>query len=104
MSTPTRKQSQNELVNTLHREVESTRQALKLVLARAESALQALDNVQRPGSSLGNTLFGRTASDADGHVARLNLLLDLGNSQGLVAGDIVEAFAHGSDYRYRYDA
>ena len=102
MSTPTRKQSQNELVNSLHRGVESTRQALRAVIDRADTALDNLDNLQRPGSSLGHTLFGRLASDADGQVARLNLLLDLANSQGLLADDIIEAFSE--HYQYRYDA
>lgn len=93
---PTSEQTREHFTRSLTNEVANTRRALRGIVTEAQDALEALENVQRPQTGVASsTLFGRRAVDADAHVARLTLLLDLAQAVGLQDEDVVKAFKDG---------
>lgn len=96
MSTPTQQETRQAFERAIASEVAASRRALETIVSNAQEALQRLENVHRPSTSLGpGVVFGRRAVDADAHVARLNVLLDNARAVGLDDIAVIAAFNRG---------
>lgn len=78
--------------NQLRHEVESLRSDLNDVIARAQDALNSLDNTQRVGAGPVPTVLGQAARDVETHAARLNTICDMGTVLGFTTEDVDQAF------------